>query len=101
MGGGMTHLPCCLPLPQYKPHNQTQHSDKLHKPAHLPHPHPHKAGKPHQQHGSGGSKGAANGVPASKAASGKPQQVHVHTDAAATAANGAPTPAEPVAAASS
>jgi la-related protein 1 len=74
---------------QYKPHNQTQHSDKGHKAAHHSHGHSHKAGKPHH------SGKAANGGVAHKA--GKPPaaaHVHVQTDAPAT--NG-----EPAAAASS
>ena len=81
--------PPCL---QYKPHNQTQHSDKGHKSGHHGHGHSHKGNKPHH----GGK--AANGGVAHK--SGKPPaaaHVHVQTDApAAAAANG-----EPAAAASS
>ncbi len=84
------------PLPQYKPHNQTQHSDKGHKSAHHGHAHAHshghKSGKPHH-----GGKAAVNGGVAHKA--GKPAaaaHVHVQTEAPAAAANG-----EPAAAASS
>ncbi|KAI7844978.1 hypothetical protein COHA_001344 [Chlorella ohadii] len=81
---------------QYKPHNQTQHSDKGHKSAHHGHAHAHshghKSGKPHH-----GGKAAVNGGVAHKA--GKPPaaaHVHVQTEAPAAAANG-----EPAAAASS
>lgn len=79
---------------QYKPHNQTQHSDKGHKQQH------HKGGKPH---GHGHGKGAAvNGAAPHKGA--KPDKAAaadkaVHADAPA-AANGSPA-VEPVVAASS
>lgn len=88
-----THPPTRPPL-QYKPHNQTQHSDKGHKSAHHGHAHPHghKGGKPHH----GGK--AANGGVAHKG--GKPPaaaHVHVQTDAPGAAA----TNGESAAAASS
>ena len=95
---------------QYKPHTQTQHSDKLH---HKP-PSPRMAKGPgsaggsfKQQHhfGSAGSGGgsfkAVNGVPPPKPAAGRAPAVHVQTDAGAAAGNGAHAAAEHVAAASS
>lgn len=78
---------------QYKPHNQTQHSDKGHKQQH------HKGGKPHS-HGHGKAVNGTAPPKAGKADKAAADKAALAQADAPAAANGGPVP-EPVAAASS